>query len=172
MDGILLFLRVVLSLAAVFGLLLYLRRKFSTRLGTPGSSLLSVVQRQALGPKSSAVLIDVEGRRYLLGVSEAAVNVIDSYDAPAAAQVAESATQPGQPAAGPVLVDDLPDGEQDRDTPPAAPTRKSLRAVNAFEAELRRSSQASTRPGMLSGSILDVQTWRDAQHALRRGPRR
>ena len=36
MDGILLFLRVVLSLAAVFGLLLYLRRKFSARLGTPG----------------------------------------------------------------------------------------------------------------------------------------
>lgn len=172
MDGILLFLRVVLSLAAVFGLLLYLRRKFSARLSAPGSSLLSVVQRQPLGPKSSAVLIDVEGRRYLLGVSEAAVNVIDSYDAPAASQVTDSTVQSGQPDAGPVLVDDLPDGELADDTQPAAPTRRSLRAVNAFEAELRRSSQASTRPGMLSGSILDVQTWRDAQQALRRGPRR
>lgn len=172
MDGLLLFLRVVLSLAAVFGLLIYLRRKFSARLGAPGSSLLSVVQRQPLGPKSSVVLIDVEGRRYLLGVSEAAVNVIDSYAAPAASLDTESAAQSGQTSAGPVLVHDLPDSEPANDAPQAVPTRKSLRAVNAFEAELRRSSQSSTRPSLLSGSILDAQTWRDAQHALRRGPRR
>lgn len=172
MDGILLFLRVVLSLAAVFGLLLYLRRKFSARFSAPGDSLLSVVQRQPLGPKSSVVLIDVEGRRYLLGISEAAVNVIDSYAAPAAPAQAEQARQSGDQTSGPMLVHELPGSDRADDFTQAAPTRKSLRAVNAFEAELRRSSQTPAREGMLSGSILDVQTWRDAHQALRRGPRK
>ena len=75
-------LRVIVSLAAVFGLLFYLRKRVLTRFGSPRASQLSVVERQGLGPKSSVVLLDVQGRRYLLGVAESSISVLDSYEAP------------------------------------------------------------------------------------------
>lgn len=68
LENFFLLLRVVISLAAVFGLLFYLRKRILPRFGTPNTNQVNVVERQSIGPKSSVVLLDVQGRRYLLGV--------------------------------------------------------------------------------------------------------
>ena len=84
MDTLLVALRVALSLAAVVGLLWVLQRRMQkgTRRG-PTASLVSVVGRQGLGQKASVVVVDVEGRRFVLGVTEQSVTVLHDAVSPA-----------------------------------------------------------------------------------------
>lgn len=122
MDNLFIALRVIVSLAAVLGLLYVLQRRLVPRLGAAGHRHVDVVARQGIGPKASVVLVDVEGRRYLLGVAEHAVSVLDSFDVPAETAVPDAPpggddggdpfapslrrareAQPGSPLAGSVL---------------------------------------------------------------------
>lgn len=87
-------LRVAFSLAVVMGLLwLSYRVADRSRRQTPGGrgAQLTVVARQGLSQKSAAVLLDSGGTRYLLGVTESSVTVIDQGPAPAAAAAAAPA---------------------------------------------------------------------------------
>ncbi|MBD7951384.1 MULTISPECIES: FliO/MopB family protein [Oerskovia] len=87
-------LRVAFSLAVVMGLLwLSYRVADRSRRQTPGGrgAQLTVVARQGLSQKSAAVLLDSGGTRYLLGVTESSVTVIDQGPAPAAATAAAAA---------------------------------------------------------------------------------
>lgn len=80
-------LRVAFSLAVVVGLLwLSYRVADRSRRGAPAgrTAQLTVVARQGLSPKSVAVLLDAGGTRYLLGVTDSSVTVIDQGPAPAA----------------------------------------------------------------------------------------
>jgi len=83
-DTLLVALRVALSLAVVVGLLWVLQRRMQkgTRRG-PKASLVSVVGRQGLGQKASVVVVDVEGRRFVLGVTEQSVTVLHDAATPA-----------------------------------------------------------------------------------------
>ncbi len=84
-------LRVAFSLAVVMGLLwLSYRVADRSRRQTPGGrgAQLTVVARQGLSQKSAAVLLDSGGTRYLLGVTESSVTVIDQGPAPATATAA------------------------------------------------------------------------------------
>jgi flagellar protein FliO/FliZ len=73
-DALFLLLRVVLALAAVLGIIWYIKR----RLGGSGQTgpLLTVVTRRAVGQKASVAVVDFDGRRLLLGVTDSAVNVL------------------------------------------------------------------------------------------------
>jgi flagellar protein FliO/FliZ len=84
MDTLLIALRVALSLAAVVGLLWFLQRRVQkgTRRGAR-ASLVTVVGRQGLGQKASVVVVDVEGRRFVLGVTEQSVTVLHDGETPA-----------------------------------------------------------------------------------------
>lgn len=73
LENFFLLLRVVISLAAVLGLLFYLRKRILPRFGGAHTQQVNVVERQSVGPKSSVVLLDVQGRRYLLGVGESSM---------------------------------------------------------------------------------------------------
>ncbi|MFF3064704.1 FliO/MopB family protein [Oerskovia sp. NPDC057915] len=87
-------LRVAFSLAVVMGLLwLSYRVADRSRRQTPGGrgAQLTVVARQGLSQKSAAVLLDSGGTRYLLGVTESSVTVIDQGPAPAPAASAVAA---------------------------------------------------------------------------------
>lgn len=87
-------LRVAFSLAVVMGLLwLSYRVADRSRRQTPGGrgAQLTVVARQGLSQKSAAVLLDSGGTRYLLGVTESSVTVIDQGPAPATATAAAPA---------------------------------------------------------------------------------
>ncbi|NOJ60479.1 flagellar biosynthetic protein FliO [Arthrobacter sp. 260] len=83
MDAVVLGLRVLLSLTVVLGLLWYLHRKVSryNRTGNKADPV-TVVTRQGISPKASVVMIEAEGKRFLLGVTDQSVNVLHTSTAP------------------------------------------------------------------------------------------
>ncbi|TJY71489.1 hypothetical protein E4J89_04380 [Arthrobacter sp. CAU 1506] len=83
METVVLALRVALSLAVVLGLLWVLQRRFSRGARTGARKLVRVVERQTIGPKASVVVVDADGQRFLLGVTDQAVSVLDTREAPA-----------------------------------------------------------------------------------------
>lgn len=100
MDTVFLALRVVVALGAVFGALLFAHRWVTK--GRPGSKprnrQIEVVARQSLGAKAGIAVVDAGGRRYLLGVTEHAVTVLDTLGA-AEAPTGEPALVTSQPIA-------------------------------------------------------------------------
>lgn len=187
METVFLALRVAVALGAVFGALL-LGHRWITK-GRPGAPVrgrrIEVVARQGLGAKAGVAIVDAAGRRYLLGVTEHAVTVLDTLPVdptptgrvslvsatPIAAPSFERELQTVQLATGavPVLVHGRGDPHDPSgpvtqalailpaDEPPA--TRRSLR-----EAEQRRAAGA----GPLAGSVLSPSTWRQTIDAVRR----
>lgn len=186
MENLFLVLRVIVSLAVVLGLLYVLRRKLVPRSGGSGQRReIAVVARQGIGAKTSVALVDVGGKRYLLGVGEQVVNVLDSYAAPVPEEADPAASGDGgrlfalnlddarhRSRRVPVAATEAPEAIASSETTvpvgePATPlTRRDLRFG-------RPSAPAAdgTEPGSaLAGSILSAQTWRQAAAALRRGP--
>ncbi|MGA4780221.1 FliO/MopB family protein [Cellulosimicrobium sp. AB352] len=106
-------LRVAFSLAVVLGLLWVSYRvasKTSRSAPRGRQEQLTVVARQGLSQKSAAVLLEAGGRRYLLGVTESSVTVIDGptpvpSDVPPTAVPAADAT-PGAPTSDEPSFDD------------------------------------------------------------------
>ncbi len=94
-------LRVAFSLAVVLGLLWVSYRVASkTSRSAPRGrhEQLTVVARQGLSQKSAAVLLEAGGRRYLLGVTESSVTVIDGPSpVPSAAPPAPGTTADATP---------------------------------------------------------------------------
>jgi len=141
MDTLMLTLRVVLSLAAVLGVIWYAQRKISR--GTRGGKArtISVVGRQSVGSKASVAVVDVDGKRFLLGVTEHAVTILHTADAPLDSaeafslaldeetDVGSAATQPRNPA--PALV---------------RPTAASPLAGSLLSADTWRRAFASLKP--------------------------
>lgn len=181
MDTFFLLLRVLVSLAAVLGLLFYLRKRLLPRFASANSGEVRIIERHGVGAKSSVVLLESGGKRYLLGVGEASVNVLDTFDAPervapevpvssgTGARFALSLLKAGVP---PERVPKHPaagrpeDGEHPREPDVAAleglldPAPRGLRTV-----------PVPARPGatgVLAGSILSPATWKQAAAALKR----
>ena len=92
-SSLVLALRVALSLACVLGLMWFLARRAS------GSSLarrqrtasVAVLSKQSLGSKAGVALVEVGGRRLLLGVSEHGVNLLTEIEVPEEPAEAERA---------------------------------------------------------------------------------
>ena len=170
MEPLVLGLRVLVSLAAVFGLMWLLHRRL--RAGAPGlrAKVLSVVARQTVGPKASVVLVDTDGKRFLLGVTEHGISVLHTADAPEPVVPEPATGSVALPSTGPDPHHDAVPG----DSLPATATRRSVRHAASFEAELRRQrAQSAGEPGRpaRAGSILEPATWRLAAEALRSGRR-
>ncbi|MBC7441953.1 MAG: flagellar biosynthetic protein FliO [Ramlibacter sp.] len=157
MDTVVVALRVALSLAAVLGLLWVLQRRLTkTTRGSRSANLVTVVGRQGLGQKASVVVVDIEGRRFVLGVTEQSVSVLHGGD---------PANSPAEASAGPVAV------------PMAAGPRsvefaRELDEAGRGDAELApplvlRPRRDRPAPGRLAGSILSPATWQHTAAALR-----
>ena len=83
MDALILGLRVVVALGAVLGLMWFLQRRLGKGTGRRRADrALTIVSRQSLGQKASVVVVDAAGQRFLLGVTEHAVNVLHTGDIP------------------------------------------------------------------------------------------
>ena len=81
-------LRVVLALACVLALMGYLSRRVA-RGGSARrqrAATMSVVGRQSLGGKTGLALVEVGGRRLLLGISERGVNLLTEIEVEAPAE--------------------------------------------------------------------------------------
>jgi flagellar protein FliO/FliZ len=147
MDTAFVALRVLLSLAAVLALLWYAQKRI-TRGKAKGKTaeLVTVVGRQGIGLKASVVVVDVDGTRFLLGVTEHTVNVLHSADAPTSRATAH-AESPSDAFAATLA------GVTNVDT--VSTTSHALRP--------RRNAQ----PAQAGGSILSPATWKQTAAALR-----
>lgn len=186
MENLFLVLRVIVSLAVVLGLLYVLRRKLVPRAGGAGQRReIAVVARQGVGAKTSVAIVDVGGKRYLLGVGEQSVSVLDSYPAPVPEEPDPSVGDGGRLFA--LNLDDARHrtrrlSSSARSKPgTASETPETTNAVGEEEAPLTRrdlrfdrlpvAAARGTEPASpLAGSILSAQTWRQAAAAWRRGP--
>lgn len=149
MDTLFVALRVLLSLAAVVGLLWFLQRRITkgTR-STRATKLVNVVTRQGIAQKASVVVIDVEGKRFLLGVTEHSVTVLDANEiaVPDTAAAFESALS-------------------EAEATPAS--RKQVATPIPFPQQFDPRTGLPRRAGALDGSILSLSTWKRAAVALR-----
>jgi flagellar biosynthetic protein FliO len=145
MDGALQILRVLVSLAVVFGLLWFLARRM--RRGGAGATRraaqVRVLGKASVGGKAQVVVVEAEGRRMVLGVTEHGVSVLHDAEAPALEAV--DPVQAARPAASPAPlapVVHLPSfesllsrtqwaapGAASRATPGTAPTRRGRRVA-------------------------------------------
>ena len=170
MDTLIVALRVVLSLGVVFGLLWYLQRRLvkggRTKLS---ANLVTVVGRANVGQKASVVVVDVDGRRLVLGVTEHAVSVLHGANAPsdsetdAAATLTETAAVPAQsPAEASATVFAR--------TLDSAASDDSLAPTLEFRPRRKGAPAPKTAPSSrLAGSILSPATWTQTAAALRNG---
>ncbi len=84
MDDLLLALRVVVSLGVVVALLWIVQRRLSTGARRPQkAAVVRLIGRQGVAGKSSVVVVEVEGERLVLGVTEQGMTVLARHDAPA-----------------------------------------------------------------------------------------
>ncbi|MFE4229909.1 flagellar biosynthetic protein FliO [Arthrobacter sp. NPDC056886] len=199
MDALILGLRVVVALGAVLGLMWFLQRRLGQGAGRRRADrALTIVSRQSLGQKASVVVVDAAGQRFLLGVTEHAVNVLHTGDIPPepeevpgpgisrglgdfARVLAEASPLAGnhfssRPAgdgadgADDAYADADKDPDAVRDLPPSR--RSTLHRNSQARGHAGRGSAggASGHPP-LHGSILAGSTWKQAAAALRSGRR-
>lgn len=177
MDTAVIVLRVALSLGVVLALMWVLHRVSRKKLvggkahGRRAASV-EVVGRQGIGGKASVVVVDVEGERLVLGVTEHGVSLLTSGTAPAPELTIVT---------GPVVLPTRRDTTADAaptPTPSADAFRRELAVQTGAEPGLpadlpmrprNRRPQRAVVPtaAQLQGSILSADTWRQAAAALR-----
>ncbi|MDD7960759.1 flagellar biosynthetic protein FliO [Microbacterium thalli] len=106
---------------------------------------ITVVAKRGIGPKAQVAVVEIGGARYVLGVTEAGVSMLDRVDPPpGTAPAAEPAAHPA-----PVLVPRQTDAADPAPLAPPLPLRRSV-------ARAERASRPTTM------------TARDAAQVLRR----
>jgi flagellar protein FliO/FliZ len=192
-DTLLVALRVALSLAVVLGLLWYVQRRVTgSSKAKRNASLVSVVGRQGIGQKASVVVVDVEGTRFILGVTEQSVNVLHSTASTASTASAASTASTAAVASGAELptslVSALPSSgdafariltsattetdataTETQDAPLEPPLTFRPRRDRAQQSRSQQTRSAQSRSGKLGGSILSPATWQQTAAALRQG---
>ncbi|WP_158251144.1 flagellar biosynthetic protein FliO [Cryobacterium sp. Y11] len=184
-------LRVVLSLGVVFGLLWYLQRRLVTGgRAKVSANLVTVVGRANVGQKASVVVVDVDGQRLVLGVTEHAVSVLhgstvsidDASQTDAATSAAETASLPAHTpfpapieASGTVFARSLHSATDQTISTMAAPD-STLALTTPLEFRPRRKTAGKTSQSTqaapasrLAGSILSPATWTQTAAAIRNG---
>ncbi len=198
MDTAVIVLRVALSLGVVLALMWVLHRVSRKKLvggkahGRRAASV-EVVGRQGIGGKASVVVVDVEGERLVLGVTEHGVSLLTSGQAPAPAPELTIVTGPvvlptrrgATPTGDPDPTDDpvgrrVPSRTRAADRSRAAPPADRADASDATDVTDGAAAPLPMRPrnrrpqravvptaAQLQGSILSADTWRQAAAALK-----
>lgn len=143
-------LRVVASLGVVLGTIWYAYKRIS-RNGTAAKKLnpINVISRQGISGKAAVVLVEAEGQRFLLGVTEQSVNILHTTAVAPAVAVT-----------------------------PADLFASLLADASSEEPQFRAAATSSAQPAPanahspIAGSILSPDTWKRAYTALRQGPAR
>ncbi|AMB58742.1 flagellar biosynthetic protein FliO [Microterricola viridarii] len=176
METLFVALRVLLSLGAVLALLWLLQRRFARgAVGAKGkarnAASLAVVGRQSVGAKASVVVVEHDGHRLLLGVTEHGVTVLHTAEM---AQDAAPATDPAEPYE---LHETDEQGHArfaqvlaEAGQPEELLTPSPITGLSASTTQTRATTQtpAATPPaGRLAGSILAPETWKQAAAAVR-----
>ncbi|WP_240745120.1 MULTISPECIES: FliO/MopB family protein [unclassified Microbacterium] len=152
----------MLSLAAVLGVLWFLQRRVArTQARRRDGEVITVLGRQGVGPKAQVVVVQTEDARYVLGVTEHGVSVVDKLPVKAAAQSDED-TRPVWSAATSEAASDA----EEFDRILAATARTETAAASPSGPTPQRRVRHRNDP--LRGSILSPETWRQTAEAIRR----
>jgi flagellar protein FliO/FliZ len=152
MDTVFLILRVVLSLAAVLAVIWFVQRRVSRGGGRlRAQKAITVIGRQAVGSKASVAVIEVGGQRFLLGVTDHAVNILHTAPAPSAESTSDAFSR--------VLA------EAGTPTTEIAPALAASTAAPAADPAIVAAELVPAK-GPLAGSILSADTWKRAFASL------
>ncbi len=164
METVFLALRVLLSLAAVLAVIWYAHRRLTKGGRMPrASKTVNVVTKQSISSKASVVVMDVDGQRFLLGVTEQSVTVLNTSETPEPEiSAVETTATPliGRAIARPTA---RPAG--------GAAFARVLAEANGEQTELAPAPVAylpEAPGGVLAGSILSATTWKRTAATLRR----
>lgn len=147
METVFLVLRVAVSLGVVLAVIWWAHRRVTAgRARTRKTELVTVVARQGIAPKASVVVVDADGRRLTLGVTEHGVTVLHDRESPDA--VAVPADEPADEDFDAVLANTI-----------QFPTRSAARAASASLAT----------HGLRRGSIRSAETWKRSLAGVREG---
>lgn len=146
--------RLVFSLAVVIGLLLLLTKIGSRRFRGQHGALVRVLHRQSLSRNSSVVVVSVGSRLLVLGTTEQQVRVLTELDADELDDP-EALVVSGSP-----ILTGLPSTLE-------ASSSGTRRGRGAHRAEVVP-VVAEAPTGALAGSVLSVNTWRQALAAATR----
>ncbi|WP_349899737.1 FliO/MopB family protein [Parafrigoribacterium soli] len=193
MDTFLAGARVIVSLAVVLGLLWMLQRRLTrgSRKSAAGHPV-TIVTKQAISPKASVVIIDVEGTRLLLGVTEHAVSVLQTGDAPEPVIEVAPATAPASGARAFAESLSKVTAAKISTVKPVARVTKAAVSASTSSGTVKGSATATKRAstgsatatttkapdlapvaafsgqGPLAGSIISPATWKQLGASLRR----
>lgn len=174
-------LRVVVSLAAVLGLLWYIQKRVSkSGRVVKGAKHVTVVARQGLAGKASVAVVDVEGVRYVLGVTEQQVTVLGSNPAPSFLTALDSARvdvlDDARAEARDAALDVAREGVDGPSYEPATAVRallpvdsprRAARAAAGRAAAGHAAAAPAPVASPMAGSILSASTWKQAAAAMR-----
>ena len=160
METLFVALRVLVVLGVIVTVLWLVQRRV-TKGRTSGrgrrGNAVTVVGRQGVGPKASVVVVDVDGNRFVLGVTERQVSVLHTSDRPQDADVTPL-----------VRVPEAPVAEARTGTDDAQASTSSTSTTTRQDADfLTAQGRASLFDEALKGSILSPATWRQASSAVR-----
>ena len=177
METIYLALRVLLSLAVVLAAIWYAHRRLTRNGRVPrAAKTVNVVTKQSLSAKASVVVMDVDGQRFLLGVTEQSVTVLNTSETPVAEPVAAPARELAPTVAS--VGTASPNGGAAFARPSAASSNRGAafaRVLSELQSETDDVAPPAPvaylpepRSGALDGSILSAATWKRTAAALRR----
>ncbi|MGH3706144.1 MAG: FliO/MopB family protein [Agromyces sp.] len=136
METLFLVLRVAVSLGVVLAVIWFAHRRITaTRARSRKAELVTVVARQSLAPKASMVVVDADGRRLMLGVTEHGVSVLSDRPAP-------------EPVAAPAFDEALTAASVANQTTPIMPATHGLRRGPILSAETWKRSLAGVKEGL------------------------
>ncbi|WP_285114864.1 flagellar biosynthetic protein FliO [Leifsonia sp. fls2-241-R2A-40a] len=160
METLFIALRVLVVLGVIVALLWFVQRRV-TKGRSSGrrrrGNAVTVVGRQGVGPKASVVVVDVDGNRFVLGVTERQVSVLHSSDRPHDADVTPI-----------TRVREVEARTGTTDASPAPTLTSTTSTTSRQDADfLTAQGRASLFDEALKGSILSPATWRQASSAVR-----
>lgn len=165
METVFVALRVLLSLAVVLGLLWWLQRRLTRGPRATRVNPITVVTRQSISPKASVVMIEVDGQRLVLGVTEHAITVLQASEAISVENPAPAAS----PATAFAVSLDAATSTATPATPTLVPALSPVPPLAAAAVTAVPALPVTAMPATpLAGSILSLHTWKQAAATLRR----
>lgn len=160
-------LRVIVSLAVVLGLVWWFaRRNRSGAKARVRPTAVTVVGRQQLGRRAGVAVVEIEGRRLVLGLTDQHVQLLAELDAtPAPAERTERTEIDPVELARMVGLDE-PTLDDTDDTVHPADRAPAARPEHAPRRPAARTPAVPMQRRPLEGSILDASTWRQAVVAV------
>lgn len=161
--------RLVVSLAVIVGILLLLTKIGSRRFQGRNGALVRVVHRQPLSRTSGLAVVTVGGRVLVLGTTEHQVSLLTELDPDvlALAEIVDATEQAelAELAELQHLIDDeviaMPPATTQAAQVVQAPPAVTHRTAGRHGAH-RAAAPSSVATGRLAGSVLSVDTWRQA----------